>query len=184
MSHNNYGNLTPFKPKVRTARKVEPQKYDIKQTHRWVDYVQRDYWWRSQMPIASKSLDAFCGGDCMRHKKRYPATMRKIASIIDDIENRKLCFGRRAPGSGGKGNQPHFLWVDPPGICPLIPKISKNWSLWARCATCGDNKFMPILIDEKTHVACYNCFPPSQYKSIGAVEEKKSLIHEALKIFI
>ena len=160
-----------------------PAPYNRDACFKWFHHTRSDHWWKTQMTFSGETLLAVIGDNNHANRgklmKRDPLINRgiiqKIGFVIPDIEARKIAF----PG----GTNPRYVSIDPPEVIPHIGKLSSVWSLWARCATCGDNKFIPVMIDGKEQVACYHCLPPSQFGSIGAREVKKSLIQEALKMF-
>lgn len=143
------------------------------------------------MPISSLALDEACGAGRIRQALNpneiveMDATLERVARLIPDIERRKLVFPEIRRG-GKKGmTTPKYVWLEPPAAPPKIPSLALEsaWSLWAACVRCGFNQFLPVVIDNKPHVCCYRCTPPSQRRAIGATPVKKSLIHEALKKF-
>lgn len=173
--------LTPPKP--------PPVGWD--ETFLWLHHIKTDHWWVTQMPIRIYCLEKALGftlnyiGDILNGGKRsYPQqVIPKIGTAIPEIEERSLVFPRdlrnHSPGETGTKFLRLKIPADPPAIAKVSPESA--WSLWARCLTCGSNKFLPVMIDCKPFVACYHCLPPSQHRTIGATETKKSLIHEALK---
>lgn len=164
-----------------------PPPFNRAGTLRWLAHIKSDAWWQSQMPIPMARLDAVLGladgwiSHMLAIHPKFPMTnaVPRISQIIPAIERRRLAFPE------GKNLSPKFLWIDPPFDPPLINRLAlaSAWSLWATCQFCGDNQFLPVVIDGKPHVACYTCIKPDQYRAIGAVAVKKSLIHEALKKF-
>lgn len=175
--------------------KPEPPPYDIARSMAWYKHTRSDTWWQSQMPINPLFLLAVCGSvnrreaNALRDYKTAPsnAIMKKIGFLIPKIESRELVFPHVPVGAPRKNEYraPQYLFIDAPLSTRCISRLSPGsaWALHARCITCRGNKFLPIEIDGKPHVACYQCLPPSQYKSIGATAVDKSLIHEALKVF-
>lgn len=171
----------------------DPPPFDYEQTLRWLEYVKRDDWWQSQMPVSTGALDAVFGlyrksiHQMLRGRAKATSrpVMEKIARVIPDIESRKLVFpeANKCQAFAGKVLAPRFVWLDLPAINVEISRLSAEsaWTLWARCHSCLSNTFLPVAIDGKPHVACYSCLPPSQYRALGATAVKKSLIHEALK---
>lgn len=164
-----------------------PAPLNRQQTWRWLAHVKSDDWWRSQMPVSYSAISLILGlpetwianmmaGDPTRITTRV---IPKIARLIPDIESRKLCFPKLKTGPRKGIITPKYLWLNPEET--IIPRLSRAWSLWARCGACGNNKFLPVVIDAKPHVACYHCLPPSQHRAIGAVWIKNNLVHEALK---
>lgn len=184
--------------KSRRAVRVAPPRpkappCDIKKTWKWWEHVRQDDWWLSQQPISYNAMCAALGigAEVLRlavEGYKPPGTIpARLAGVIDRTENRELCFPLRKSGGKKKGESsgPYFLIVERPLSPSKIQKISVEiiWSLHARCVTCSGNKFLPISIDAKPYVACYQCLPPSQFPAIGATRVEKSLIHEALKKF-
>lgn len=183
----------PISTSRNSAERPNPRAHDVAQSLAWLKQSQNDYWYRSQMPFNDFTLSLAIG-----RNKRYirnafngaqmlTRVMGNVSRSISDIENFRLVFPRPHNGRPRKDTPraPHFIRIPDPPPSISIAKISAReaWTLWARCSTCSGNKFLPIQIDGKRHVACYHCFPPSQYGQIGAREVKKSLIHEALKAF-
>lgn len=172
-----------------SCRKPDPAPYSNAQVRQWMAHVAADAWYRHQMPISHASLSAACG--YMKNmlalscaSRHTPATLDRVARVINSIEARRLCFLKY--GGGGKDKTLRtFYWLELPVTRPCIRPLDREtaWSLWAYCDRCGSNKFMPIRIqgDDRPSVACYSCLPPDQYPSIGAVPAPHSLIHQALK---
>lgn len=128
------------------------------------------------MPITLTAMSRAINVDISPFRRALVGTnatriLEKMGFLIPKVEDRELVFT----------SDFHYITPENP---IFLAKLAKNWSLWARCVICGDNKFLPLEIDGKEHVACYHCFPPGQYKSIGGARVKKSLIHEALKNII
>lgn len=164
-----------------------PPPFNREATLHWLEKVKHDDWWKTQMPIPRDSLGAVLGlypGELAvmlnnDAKKRLDATLPRISRLIPDIEARKLVF---PPTKRGKTTITKFLWLEPPPP-PKIGKLSQAWSFWACCSSCGGNRFLPIAIDMRPHVACYNCLHPTQYPAIGATRIYRSLIHEVMPSF-
>ena len=181
--------------------------YDLKETMAWWRHVRSDDWWQSQMPISTGAIDAVLGTTTFRYavntdyKRGVKDSMKRLAWIIPDINRRALVFLNVGGGERKKGEKmitnPRFLRLEPSSEPPMIPKLclESSWSLWARCASCGGNQFVPVsfapvklyssappIKHEPSYdqVACYNCNHPSRNNYGGKLVEK-SLIHEALK---
>lgn len=153
----------------------------MEQALKWWNHTRKDDWWRSQMPMSSETLDAaLCYGRIRSMFKSGTGkrSLKRIATIIDDVEDRKLCFPNII---GSHGDIPRYLWLEPEKkkIGKLVAE--SFWTLWSRCLSCDHNQFLPMTIDGKPYVACYHCIPPSQYPQIGATRVEKSLIHQDLK---
>lgn len=157
----------------------------------WLRYIKNDPWWKSQMPVTDAALAKIIGmtksnfSESMNHVRGHSDRVicKKIGLLIPDIEARKICFPEIIQ-FGDKGTStPKFLWLDPPDQAPRICQLSLEtaWSLWACCASCGDNKFLSVMLNDSPYVACYKCLPPNQYPAVRATAVKKSLIHAALK---
>lgn len=166
---------------------LSPNPYDLEETKRWLAHVKSDFWWQHQMPISGYALSFACGYSTDMLSPRAggfgPKTLARVSRVIDDIETRKICF-LPTQGFFKKGTRPrNFVWVEP--RTKMIGRLvqEKFWDIWATCAACGHNQFLPIRIfgEERPYVACYQCIPPDQHRSIGAILVEKSLIHEALK---
>jgi hypothetical protein len=150
----------------------------------WLEHIKKDFWWKNQMPISVTALALALNTTennlkkCLKYrgKVELERALTQIARIIPDIEARRIAFPARSNSQRGV---PNFFHLEPQPC--NISRLSDNWSLWARCLSCGGNKFLPVEIDGKPHVACYHCLPPSQYRSFGGKPVQKSLIHEALK---
>lgn len=160
----------------------------------WWNETKKDLWWKSQMPISLRAIDASMGtvfGLAQALNPNYKkisleSGLKKLQKVIDDIETRALVFPPKNVHYDRSFRWPLFMRLDPPAEPPLIPSIvaRASWSLWARCQTCRRNKFLPVIIDEKPWVACYHCLAPDQHKRVGARMENMSLIYEALKKYI
>lgn len=203
MSHNNPDWL--IKPRDRTQaskpktgiRPPKASETDREKTRLWLQHIKSDDWWQSQMPIPESRFADVIGIGRMSIWRglrntgtyRHTPALNHISRLVADIERRKLVFPQSACCLGLKerrkkeNHPPRFLWLEPPENPPQICKISNesSWSLWACCLSCGNNKFLPIMLGEKPQVACYHCIKPDQYRSFGAVPVKKSLIHAFLK---
>jgi hypothetical protein len=161
----------------------------------WLEQAHLNNWWRTQMPVSYGSLSKAMGKwkmavhDFISGREKLPSIYIGLARIIPKIECRALIFPFEPSIIRGKGSKvayyPPFLWTEPPRRPRAIGKISPEeaWDLWATCATCGKNKFIPLALSAKPHVACYSCFPPSQYASVGGVRTQKSLIHAFARQF-
>lgn len=177
------GVITPRKKKARKARPRPETDMSLSEIRQWRNMVYRDPWWQSQMPVKDWALEKVLGYAAhavMRGMKGTPGRNRavlRVGVLIPDIERRALCFPiqPKFPRIHVKNRPPMFLWLTPPPVTPMIGKLSPEsaWSLWARCSSCGGNKFLP----RQGQVACYHCCPPP----FDAAPPKRSLIHEALK---
>ncbi len=180
--------LIPIKYKERKPDPpLNPPIYDRKAALRWLEFTKRDEWWQSQMPVSVFALESALDKpgrlkDALAGDTNPDTILALLGHLIPDIEARKVVFPKIGRGRPKKGEEPtpRYLRLFPLST-PFIPKLSSNWSLWARCITCGGNKFLPVMIGWTSHAACYHCLPPDQYPSIGAKGIKTSLIHEALK---
>lgn len=78
-----------------------------------------------------------------------------------------------------------FLIPESDQLCNSLLGRSLNetdeWSLFSRCRTCGNNRYLPIIMNEENYAACYHCLPPSQYPALGAVRQDGSLLLYALQ---
>jgi hypothetical protein len=150
----------------------------LEQTHKWLNHAMSDFWYKHQMPVTGKLLDD-CLGYTLAFKKRTPyawsdEAVGKLGRLIPEIERRAVIFSKRAY------KRPAAIYVsEPPRIAPQIKKISTTWSLYATCLSCGDNQFLPIMM-ERAYVACYNCIHPSEYKALGGRLIDESIITTAL----
>lgn len=177
--------LTPFiardKPPTLPARFPSPP-LDQEQVIEWWKNMRLDDWWQSQMPVPRVTISELLNLtpralSYALEQRHGAATLSKLSVLIPSIENRTLVFP--------KNTYAPYLWFVLPTE-KIIDKLSKEpaWSLWARCAHCGDNKFIPIILNGEDHVACYHCFGEGHYRPIGGRRVKKSLIHEALKNYL
>lgn len=186
------GFITPREAKAREIRKANPTAYTSQEARIWLRRLRNDYWWQTEMPLTWDALDnvigkiVFNGGksECMTDN-----SFRQLANVIDPIENRIVCFPIRKLNNlnnmtgGDRNARRRPILVYPEVLNREISKLSlfSSWSLHARCLSCKGNKFLPVRIDGREHVACYCCIPPSQYKTIRAVSLKVKLIDEELK---
>lgn len=165
---------------------LPPATRSIADTQRWLEFVQSDHWWLTQMPVYHKSVDDLLGKRRF-YQRQYPSDTAWIglSRLIPLIERRSIIFTWRNIFRAKKGTRgaPRVLFVDPPAFPPRIAKLSKEseWSVWACCGSCGNNQFLPVVMNGAEHVACYHCLPPSQHPSIGAKETSRSLIDEAVR---
>lgn len=169
----------------------DPPPFTRAQTFRWMELIKVDPWWASQMPVGIVPLQSALGlphrhdfREVIRPGDRHytPGMIDRISRIIPKIESRHVCFPHKVMGWRKPGElDTKFIFLEPVPLGINRICISHNWSLWAFCLSCGNNKFMPVMMNGKKHVACYNCIPPDQYRALGATMEKGSLIHEALK---
>lgn len=180
-SNNDLGKGVPFERKERAVPVKAPSPYSLEQTKRWVEFVKRDYWYRSQMRVTPYNLSIALGTNITEMGE---GAVRKISHLIPKILSREIIF------LSCKGRKPNglkvtpFLWIlDHPHTIQRLCKV-QHWSIKAKCASCGDYKFLPVAMNGETHVACYHCIPPSQYKSIGAQLIERSLINDAGKKII
>lgn len=180
------GVITPGKKKPRKARPRPETNMSLSEVRQWRNMVYSDMWWQSQMPVKEWALNKALGFRSTHTvtnaiHARTPCLDRVVLFVgatIPDIERRALCFPIQPKFPYYlRAGIPLFLRLDPPVVAPLIGKLSPEsaWSLWARCSSCGDNKFLP----SSGQVACYHCCPPLH----DAAPPKRSLIHEALKKF-
>jgi hypothetical protein len=178
-----------------------------RETQRWLDIVARDYWYQAQMPITMAALGAAIGRESVLVTRGpanpfYGKVLERIARAIPDIEARRLVFPEPVRNSWVKKSKnqfdmfageseapraeaPKFLRFDAPERCPIIKRlsVSASWSLFARCASCGGNQFLPVAVHGviESHIACYRCLPPTQHLTFGGREIKTSLIHREAK---
>lgn len=169
-----------------TQESLSPNPYDLAETKHWLAHIKSDFWWQHQMPISGYALSFACGysSDMLspRTKRFSQKSLERVSRLIDDIKTRRICF-LSSTGKPKEGETRNFIWVEPrPKIIARLVQ-ERFWDIWATCAACGQNQFLPIRIsgDDRPYVACYQCIPPDQYRSIGAILVEKSLIHEALK---
>jgi hypothetical protein len=168
----------------------KPREYDDgysrEATRKWLMQAPNDPWHKSQMPISIKQIGIVCHGDrkdindriiTEKETKRSNSLCQRIAKMIPMLEQRSLIFFQYP-----KAHQHGHLWLTPPQRCQHINPISTEaeWSLFARCLRCQNNKFMPVHVHGKPHALCYHCLPPSQYKALGGTLTKKSLIRDAI----
>lgn len=169
--------MRPMQPRIQpTADHLNPTPLCLAQTRIWMRFIYNDFWYNNQMPVyetallraAQATLD-FRDVDMLSDK-----TIGKISRIVPAVEERKLVLLTKPP---------FFLWIDPPDPVPRIAKLChvEHWALFARCASCGDNQFLSVVVNRQEHAACYKCLPPSQYGSIGASAVSRSLILDAVR---
>jgi len=151
----------------------------LEQTHKWLNHAYADFWYKHQMPITGRLLDDCLGlTNVYRYKRPYTwgdDTVLKLARLIPEIERRAVIFTK------AKYRKPAQIYVsEPPKLAPKIKKISSVWSLYATCLSCGDNQFLPVMM-EKPYVACYHCIDPKEYKALGGRLIDESIITTALE---
>jgi len=177
--------------KPREIPKYDPPAMSRGGILKWWERARACPWHKSQMPVTYANMGALLGigkdqfrvhmEDCPLNSK-YWALMAKL---IPDIEARKIAFPMSRQKNLKAENQPYYVTIDPPAEPPRIYKITRVefWSLFARCASCGGNKFLPSKVHGVQHALCFTCIPPDLHCSIGGVEQNYSLIHEALKSY-
>lgn len=192
------------------ADAYDPPPLSHRETQRWLDIVARDYWYLAQMPVTMAALGASIGRESVMVTRGpanpfYGKIFERISRAVPDIEARRLVFpepvktiwlkkcANQFDLFGGeseapRAEMPKFLRLDAPEKLPVIKRlsVSASWSLFAICASCKGNQFLPVSLNgrEESHVACYRCLPPAQYAAFGAREVKLSLIHrEARKYY-
>lgn len=159
-------------------------RYEVR---KWLMMMQKDPWYRTQNPVTIQGIATITNSHRVNIIKRIisesdpnrkmPELVQRIYAVMRKIENREIVFCQTGINSGFM-----FLWLTPPHQCPYISPFSleQEWSIFARCKTCGENKFMPVSRKPHNYALCYRCIPPSQYKPLGVTLTKKSLIREAL----
>ncbi len=171
-------------------RPPDPPEVNRSDTRHWWEFISRDDWWQSQMPISLQAMSSVLKmskgqfSEQIRNagKESDWALLPKIGRLIPIIERRALVFPGVKRGGGPKEHHtPKFLWLDPPETPPRIPRLADEnaWSLWAVCSSCGKNKFIPTTAG----VVCYHCNHPDKHRYGGKWVKEKSLIHAALKKF-
>lgn len=141
----------------------------------------RNSWFKHQMPVNYISFSKAVGNkdhhrmhDLITAKYINPQNelIKKCTRLTKMIEKREVVFIERAG----------HVFLRPPEFCHHIPKycLMESWSLFARCQTCTDNKFLSVLNGDAEMVACFNCIPPSQFSAIGVKLSKRKLIEEAI----
>lgn len=187
------GFISPWKNKEHHRDQVaKSNSMSLQEVWDWFFEERREWWYRHQMPISSSALDELTG--CPRaflHRSSEelfdsPGKFIILGKYIQDIESRSVIFPKQTRGCKAKKLLiPFIVWTRTPTSEYFIYRISLAlaWTLFARCSLCGGNKWLPIMMGGKEHVACYGCFPPDQYPSVGATLLQKSLIHEAAKAY-
>jgi hypothetical protein len=96
------------------------------------------------------------------------STAERLIKIIAWIEQGRLRFRRHGQG-----------WVDeyrmpPDPLPPPQPRLieSEAWNEWARCSSCGGNRWALGEIAGRRHKLCGHCLPPSQWRAIGAIRPR------------
>lgn len=168
------GFITPGVAKEREARKPNPAPYTAEEAKNWFYRAHYDYWWETEMPVNGQSIAALLGKTDKRPHLWSEKVWIQLAGVINLIENRIVCFPIAKDA--------------PPVIHPVVAEheivklcLRHIWTLHARCKSCKGNKFLPVIMNGADHVSCYNCIPPSQYKSIRAKRSDSKIIDEALK---
>lgn len=172
------------------ADPCDPAPLSLEATRQWLEHVRADAWYASQMPIGMQALGEAIGRPTAL-KTRGPANpwyaglLDAVARVIPDIEARLLIFpviGRGKP-RGDERRPPRFLWTVAPAAQLYIRRLSplSGWTLHAKCASCGGNRFLPVGMGNGSCVACYQCLPPNQYYALGATPMNVSLIMRAAR---
>lgn len=193
MSASKYPNLTPWRTRERPpedprAPPKGPPALTRDETLRWWATVQNDYWWKTEMPLSCKMLSGVLGvgqwqaAAALMRGLNATNTLASLARLIPHIEARRIVFPQPvASGTKGRQRLPPPLWLTPPDQPPIIPRLAPacSWNLFTRCRSCGGNKWLPVIVDNKDYVACYACLPPPLWKSLAARLSPKRLIAEA-----
>lgn len=176
---------------IKTKRSISLrlEGYAKRDVEHWLHYARNDMWYKSQHPVTMKNVSLAIGNSGFGRNDIYdhvinktsglPADnlVQKIGALMDKMEKREVAFYK-----SGKGKEYSHVWLEPPREEPRILPLSTQdeWSLFARCLRCLNNKFMPVKMNGKNHACCYRCIPPSQYKAIGAKLQKISMIRDSL----
>lgn len=168
------------------------------ETLRWLEFIARDPWYASQMPVSMAGLGAAIDRESVVVTRGpanpwYPKILERVARVVPDIEARRLVFPSPADvgmneASGmtdlfGRKPAPKFLWMDVPEEPPALKRLATRsaWTLFSCCASCQGNQWLPLQLGGKEHVACYHCVAPEEFKSLGGRPQKFSLVHQALR---
>lgn len=144
---------------------------NLEEAETWLARAMRDPWYKHQMPITVKTLGSLVGSQMPLRDDRYDATLRRLATLIPLVEERKLVLIGQ-----------EFMAIDPPEKT-VVRRMNRGWHIGARC-TCGSNKFLPVMV-EKEYAVCYVCLPPDQYPSFGgALLARKLIENAARKLYI
>ena len=113
-------------------------------------------------------------------RREAPKDMQEKASAIKSaVDDGRLIFCKNTVSGRCKlRNTFKMLWLTPPvGLpppqSPIIERIDYDW--WSRCKRCGNRRFVPVLIFEKQHAVCYDCYPEDQHKAFGGVWDRPRL---------
>lgn len=140
---------------------------------KWFQAIGTDPWYRDANPVTLYRLAKAIGVSrrTLNYARRGSVTQRmanRLAPYIEDIENGRLVLTR---------GQVHWFAQParrPPPQSPLVPE--QDWMPWSLCRSCAGYRWRAIAIAGKPHAACYNCLPPAQWPSIGAVGRDARLL--------
>ena len=174
------------------GRRDYDDEYSPKEVRAELMRLIRDPWHKSQMPVTVNGICRVTGDRKvnvlgffreLKNEPAFPLTQR-LGKIMAAVRERTLVFYQSDKIIKSQtGIAPMtFLWLKPPQPEPRLAAMvpEEEWSLFARCFLCLNNKFMPAKIGGRPHAVCYRCIPPSQYRALGVTLTKKSLIREAL----
>ena len=146
----------------------------------WVRKAKRDFWYQTQMPFLGDRLEDISGADYTRLEEglRISAALIRLNEAIDKIEKRKVVWR-----GGGKRITVEKMYLDEPTERGLKNKICNldGFNLFDVCLCCGGNKWLPAKMNGKDYAMCYNCVPPEQYSSFGAVLLSRSFVSEHME---
>jgi hypothetical protein len=138
---------------------------------------QHDPWYRGEHRVPIAALADWCGLSrqtihVARDGEMSEATAENLSEAFALIEDGRIRFLRDGP-----------RWVieyrTPPNPLPWPqPRLvlKRDWQEWARCRSCGGNRWLPAEIPGAgAHMVCYQCEPPSQWRAFGAMPLKNSV---------
>lgn len=140
----------------------------------WMKDAMQDEWYRSQMPVSVTSFYKALG----IYKRTVQTFLAErsnldLSHIIDQIERRALMWSKKGVLRDEIRSR-EKIWR---------AKLTEDvgFDIHAKCLTCSGNKWLPVIMNGKTHIFCYTCIPPSQWPSLGAVTSPRNLIAEHIE---
>lgn len=168
----------------RSSHSLHDYDMSLSQVREWYQRWHGDHWYKTQMPMTLERLADVCEmsvhtirdmmGDDILPK---PETLNRVESGIEKIEERRVIWFKQP------GYKLRMIHLVPPTSPPRRAKLSRHegFDVFSVCATCQNNKWLPLKIDDKDHIACYSCLPPAQWPSIGAFSSRRSLIRDYIR---
>lgn len=157
-----------------------PRQERAKIAYRWVYYATRDEWFNAEMPASMRIIArAFGYIDAanlvlfLQGVETAQYLCDKILDLADKIKRREAVFI--------KDYGIYDLMPEPVKMAPPVLK-RVEWRMTSTCSACGNNQYLPAMMNGEPHALCYHCIKPDQYAAYGAKKiEGDGLISSALE---